>query len=119
MTFFRDNIDAMTPYVPGEQPAPGERVVKLNQNENPYPPSPAAVEVLRQFDAGALRLYPDPVACEFCRTAGEVLGVPPERILVGDGSDDIIIMIARASLGKGRSVVYPTPTFPLRSPTTT
>lgn len=112
MTFFRDNIDAMTPYVPGEQPAPGERVVKLNQNENPYPPSPAAVEVLRQFDAGALRLYPDPVACEFCRTAGEVLGVPPERILVGDGSDDIIIMIARACLGKGRSVVYPTPTFP-------
>ena len=112
MTFFRDNIDAMTSYIPGEQPAGGERVVKLNQNENPYPPSPAALEVLRQFDGGALRLYPDPMAREFCRTAGDVLGVPPESILVGDGSDDIIIMIARACLAKGRTVVYPVPTFP-------
>ncbi len=112
MTFFRDNIDAMTPYIPGDQPIGGEGIVKLNQNENPYPPSPAALEVLRQFDGGTLRLYPDPMAREFCRTAGEVLGVPPESILVGDGSDDIIIMIARACLAKGRSVVYPVPTFP-------
>ena len=86
--------------------------MKLNQNENPYPPSPAAVEVLRRFDGGTLRLYPDPMAREFCRTAGEVVGVRPERILVGDGSDDIIIMIARACLAKGRTVVYPAPTFP-------
>ena len=112
MTYFRDNIDAMTPYIPGEQPAGGEKVVKLNQNENPYPPSPAALEVLRRFDGGSLRLYPDPMAREFCRTAGEVLGVPPESILVGDGSDDIIIMIARACLAKDLTVVYPVPTFP-------
>ncbi len=112
MDIFRPNVDAMTSYVPGEQPELGADVVKLNQNENPYPPSPAALRALREFDGEQLRLYPDPMAGGFCRAAADVLGVGPEQVLVGDGSDDLIIMIVRAAAGPGRAVVYPTPTFP-------
>ena len=111
MGVFRSNIEAMDVYVPGA-PAEEPGVVKLNQNENPYPPSPKALAVLREFAGQSLRLYPDPLATVFCRAAGEVLGVPPERILVGDGSDDLIIMIARAALGPRRTMVTTDPTFP-------
>ena len=112
MNCFRDHIEAMTAYVPGDQPRSMSGVVKLNQNENPYPPSPAALRLLREFDGSSLRLYPDPIAREFCAVAGEVLGVPAERLCVGDGSDDLIMMIARAAAGAGRAVVVATPTFP-------
>ncbi len=112
MGYFRDNIEAMTVYVPGAQPDPGQRVVKLNQNENPYPPSPRAIAALREFDGASLRIYPDPMADVFRRAVGDVLGVAPERICIGDGSDDLIMMIARAAAGPGRPIAYPTPTFP-------
>lgn len=111
MAYFRDNIEAMEAYVPGA-PALEAGVVKLNQNENPYPPSPKALEAMRQFAGESLRLYPDPLAMDFCRVAAQVLGVPAERILVGDGSDDLIIMISRAALGRGRKLVITDPTFP-------
>ena len=52
MNYFRPSVDAMTGYTPGEQPKPGTSIIKLNTNENPYPPSPQAVEVLRNFDSG-------------------------------------------------------------------
>ncbi|NLF30382.1 MAG: histidinol-phosphate transaminase [Planctomycetes bacterium] len=112
MSFFLDNIDAMIPYVPGAQPEPGRRVVKLNQNENPYPPSPRALAALESFNGASLRLYPDPMAPKFTAVASEVLGVPPEQIIVGDGSDDLIIMLARAAAGPGRAIAYGEPTFP-------
>ncbi len=112
MTFFRDNIEKMAAYVPGEQPGDMSGVIKLNTNENPYPPSPRVAEVLRDFDCNSLKLYPDAMANKFRRSAAEVLGVSADWILPGDGSDDLIIMVARAALGPGRSVVYPTPTFP-------
>ncbi|NQU74957.1 MAG: histidinol-phosphate transaminase [Planctomycetes bacterium] len=102
----------MTAYVPGEQPGSTHGVVKLNQNENPYPPSPAALAVLRQFDGQSLRLYPDPMAKRFCQVAADVLAVKADRICVGNGSDDLIIMIARAAAGRGRPVVTTEPTFP-------
>lgn len=112
MTFFRDNIEKMAAYVPGEQPGDMRGVIKLNTNENPFPPSPKVAEALREFDCSELRLYPDAMANKFCRAASEVLDVPADWILPGDGSDDLIIMIARGALGPGRSVAYPTPTFP-------
>ncbi len=111
MSKFRDNIDRMTAYVPGEQPGANEKVIKLNTNENPYPPSPRALAALREFDCETLRLYPDPMARRFCQAAAKVLDVPAEWILPGNGSDDLIMMISRATLGSGRKVVYPTPTF--------
>ena len=111
MPYFRDNIDAMAAYVPGEQPAREEQVVKLNTNENPYPPSPAAMAVLSAVTADDLRRYPDPMARSACAALADVLGVPIENILPGNGSDDLIMMLARACAGGQRAVACPTPTF--------
>ena len=112
MKFFKDNINEMKAYVPGEQPVDMNRITKLNTNENPYPPSPQALEVLRSYTDGNLRLYPDAMAMELRKAVSEVLEVSTDWVLPGDGSDDLIIMIARACLGAGRKVVFPTPTFP-------
>ena len=113
MTVFRENIDAMSAYVPGEQPAPGTKVVKLNTNENPYPPSPAAMAVLRGVDGDLLRRYPHPYAEAFRAAAGDVLGFDSEWILPGNGSDDLLTMLMRALAEPARRVVYPTPTYVL------
>lgn len=102
----------MKAYIPGEQPADPCKIIKLNTNENPYPPSPKAMEVLREYTDGNLRFYPDAMARELCKSVSEVLNVPADWVLPGDGSDDLIIMIARACLGPGRKVVFPVPTFP-------
>ena len=112
MSLFKDNIESMAAYVPGEQPRTPGPIVKLNQNENPYPPSPKALAVLREFDGSTLRLYPDPMVTRFRQAAAELMGVGVDWILPGDGSDDLIIMIARAAAGPGRPVAYPHPTFP-------
>ncbi|HUS46759.1 MAG TPA: histidinol-phosphate transaminase [Phycisphaerae bacterium] len=113
MSYFRKNIEAMPPYVPGEQPAAGDKVVKLNTNENPYPPSPKAMRVLRELDGERLRLYSDPVSSAFCRAAADALGVPADWVLAGNGSDDLLAMIITACAGPGRRVVYPAPTYVL------
>ena len=65
MSYFRPAIDAMIGYIPGEQPKPGTKIIKLNTNENPYPPSPKAIEALQNLDSESLRRYPDPFAREF------------------------------------------------------
>ncbi len=113
MTYFRPDINAMSGYVPGEQPPPDAKVIKLNTNENPYPPSPEALKVLRELEGELLRRYPDPMAGAFRQAASEVLGVPPDWILVGNGSDDLLTMIIRACSEPGRRVVYPMPTYVL------
>lgn len=114
MSYFRPAIDAMTGYVPGEQPKPGIKIVKLNTNENPYPPSPMAMEALRNIDSDALRRYPDPFAIEFCRAVSDELGVPEDWIIVGNGSDDVLNLLVRACAeGQERRVVYPIPTYVL------
>ncbi len=113
MTYFRDSIDAMTGYVPGEQPAPGEKVIKINTNENPYPPSPAAMRVLREFDGERLRRYSHPTARAFREAAAAVLSVPADWILPGNGSDDLLTMVFRACAEPGRTVACPVPTYSL------
>lgn len=114
MGYFRPAIEAMTGYIPGEQPKPGTNIIKLNTNENPYPPSPKALEVLRSLDSEWLRRYPDPFAKEFCQAVSEVLGVPADWVLVGNGSDDVLNVLVRACAeGADRSVVYPMPTYVL------
>jgi len=117
MTFFsspfRANIQAMSPYVPGEQPGVGERVIKINTNENPYGPSPAAMKVLREFDGERLRRYPQPTARAFAEAAGTVLGYDADWILPGNGSDDLLTMIFRACAEPGRAAAYPMPTYTL------
>ncbi len=107
----RDNIRAMSGYVPGEQPRDGA-FVKLNTNENPYPPSPRVFEVLREALTGdRLRRYPDPTGLHFRQTAGRVLGVDPDAVLIGNGSDDILTIITRAFVPEDGLVVSPTPSY--------
>ncbi len=113
MSYFRENIERLAGYVPGEQPAPGTKVVKLNTNENPYPPSPCALAALHGFDADLLRRYPDPQATAFRQVAADVLGVPVEWIIAGNGSDEVLTMILRTFVGPGDVVAYPTPTYVL------
>jgi histidinol-phosphate aminotransferase len=113
MSYFRENIDALTAYQPGEQPAGGRPVIKLNTNENPYPPSPAAMAVLRAFDPDALRRYPHPYAQAVRNAAARLLDVEPGWVLVGNGSDDLLTMLMRSTVEHGRDVVYPMPTYVL------
>jgi histidinol-phosphate aminotransferase len=113
-SLFRPAIDAMTGYVPGEQPKPGIPIIKLNTNENPYPPSPLALAALQHIDPETLRRYPDPFARNFCQAASAALGVPADWIIVGNGSDDVLNVLIRATAeGSDRPVVYPTPTYVL------
>ncbi|BAL85057.1 putative histidinol-phosphate aminotransferase (plasmid) [Selenomonas ruminantium subsp. lactilytica TAM6421] len=85
-----DNIRKVTPYTPGEQPQ--HKVIKLNTNEFPYPPSPKVVEAIRAINASKLRLYPDPDCRELRETLAEEYGLEPEQVFVGVGSDDVLSM---------------------------
>jgi histidinol-phosphate aminotransferase len=112
-SFFRSNVDAMAPYVPGEQAPPGTKIIKLNTNENPYPPSAQAMSVLKNIDSEYLRRYPDPYANEFRQAVSDVLGVPRDWIIVGNGSDEILNVLIRVCCEGTRKVVYPMPTYVL------
>jgi histidinol-phosphate aminotransferase len=103
----------MAGYTPGEQPKPGDVVVKLNTNENPYPPSPKVFDAIRGIGADALRRYPSPMADDFRRIAARVHGVSPEQILAGNGSDDILQIALRTFCGAGDVLVSPDPTYSL------
>jgi histidinol-phosphate aminotransferase len=111
---FRESIKNMAPYRPGEQPRPGQSLIKLNTNENPYPPSPRVRRAVAKAIAGsALRLYPAPRADEFVASASKVYSVPQNMILAGNGSDELLAMVFRATLGAGDTVAYPVPTYSL------
>jgi histidinol-phosphate aminotransferase len=109
VSFFRPQIEAMSGYVPGEQPQAGE-FIKLNTNENPYPPSPAAGRAIEET-IGRLRKYPDPMAESFRRRAAELWGVEPDCILCGNGSDDILTIVTRALVGQGQLLRLPYPSY--------
>ena len=114
MNYFRRAIATMQGYTPGEQPKPGTPIIKLNTNENPYPPSPKALEVLRNLDSEWLRRYPDPYSRDFCHSVSEALKVPADWIIVSNGSDDLLNILIRACAeGKERKVVYPMPSYVL------
>src|SRR3954447_18284978 len=105
----RDSVRAMAGYTPGEQPRE-DAFIKLNTNENPYPPSPRVFEAVRAVLTGdRLRKYPDPTGTEFRRTAGRILGVDPDSLLIGNGSDDILTIATRVFVPEGGLVVSPTP----------
>src|SRR5580658_8837170 len=112
LPFIRPDIARLAAYVPGEQPR-DRRYIKLNTNENPYPPSPRVLDALRSAITADLRLYPDPMASALREKAAEVYGVSADRILAGNGSDDLLTMIVRACAGPGDRVFYPTPTYSL------
>jgi histidinol-phosphate aminotransferase len=110
-SYFRPAVDAMAGYVPGEQPKAGTKIIKLNTNENPYPPSPAIASTLQNLDLESLRRYPHPFANEFRQAVSDVLGVPLDWIIAGNGSDEILTMIVRSCAESQRQIVYPMPTY--------
>jgi histidinol-phosphate aminotransferase len=111
MTYFRREIEQMTGYVPGEQPQGTSKLIKLNTNENPYPPSPAVGRAIAAVVERGLSRYPDPMATAFRRRAGEVLGVDPDWILCGNGSDDLLTILTRALVGQGELLRLPYPSY--------
>src|SRR5262245_55206210 len=110
MTYFRPEIEAMRGYTPGEQPQ-GGKFVKLNTNENPYPPSPAVARAISAAVERGLARYPDPMATAFRARAAELFGVSPDWILCGNGSDDILTIITRAFVGPGDRLRFPRPSY--------
>ncbi len=112
MSYFRPEIDALAGYTPGEQPQAG-KYIKLNTNESPYPPSPRVAQAIQQvLDAGLMR-YPDPMGNAFRQRAAQVLGVEPDWILCGNGSDDILTIVTRALVGTGQLLRLPYPSYVL------
>ena len=113
MPGIRPNISSMAGYVPGEQPRDGG-YIKLNTNENPYPPSPRVFEAIREALTGdRLRKYPEPMGDTFRQAASRVLGVSPDQILIGNGSDDILTILTRAFVPEGGLIVSLTPSYSL------
>jgi histidinol-phosphate aminotransferase len=108
----RPVVERMHGYVPGEQPRDAG-VVKLNTNENPYPPAPGVLAAVAAAASADLRLYPDPAATDLRRAAARTYGLTPEQVLVGNGSDDLLTMLVRAAVGPDDVVVYPEPTYSL------
>jgi histidinol-phosphate aminotransferase len=107
----RPDIAALAGYVPGEQPQ-GGKWIKLNTNENPYAPSPAVARALAATAAGrTLAKYPDPLATVFRLRAAEVLGVDPDWIICGNGSDDLLTILVRTFVGAGECLRMPYPSY--------
>lgn len=112
-TMYRPAVTSLAAYVPGEQPPPG-KYIKLNTNENPYPPSSSVVDAIKQAASGALNRYPDPMATAFRSAAAEALGLPgPEWILAGNGSDEILTLLVRGFVGEGEKLAMPFPSYVL------
>ena len=114
-TFVRQTVRDMDGYTPGEQPGIGERVVKLNTNENPFPPSPQVVRAIQSIEPEMLRRYPNPNADVFRDAAAKVLGhgVARDWIIAGNGSDDVLTIATRTFLAAGETLAYPDPTYSL------
>ena len=105
----RDNIRRVVPYTPGEQPK--VKVIKLNTNECPYPPSPRVIKALKEADYERLRLYPDPVCDGFVSALSEYYGVGKDQIFVGVGSDDVLSMCFMTFFNGDKPVLFPDITY--------
>jgi histidinol-phosphate aminotransferase len=104
-------IRNLTPYVPGEQPR-DRRYLKLNTNENPYPPSPAALEALRAVDPDLLRRYPDPLASDLRQAVARHFGVQADWVFAGNGSDEVLSFAFFAFFDSGRGpLLFPQHTY--------
>lgn len=110
MTSWRDNLRKIDPYVPGEQPNLPD-MVKLNTNENPYPPSPKVVQALQEFDTDTLRLYPDPNSQLLVDALARRYGVEADQIFVGVGSDDVLAISFMTFFNSDKPILFPDITY--------
>ena len=109
MRVFENNIRKVEPYVPGEQPQ--GNVIKLNTNENPYPPAPGVRTALQNMDTDLMRRYPDPTAGELVHTLAEYYGVKDEQVFVGVGSDDVLAMCFLTFFNSQKPILFPDITY--------
>ena len=108
----RRSVQTLHAYVPGEQPR-ARRLVKLNTNENPYPPSPRVARALARFDAEDLRRYPDPTCSGLRQRIARLHGCAPDQVFVGNGSDEVLALCARAFVERDGAVGYFAPSYSL------
>ena len=110
MSKWEENVRKVVPYVPGEQPQ-RTRMIKLNTNENPYPPAPAVKTVMETFDVDRLRLYPDPVVGKLNCAIAEEYGVNVNQVFSGVGSDDVLAMIFMTFFNSKMPILFPDITY--------
>lgn len=103
------NIRTVDPYVPGEQPR--NKVIKLNTNENPYPPAPGVEKALRELDPADFRLYPDPVSSELVKALAEEYQVGEDQVFAGVGSDDVLALCFLTFFNSGKPILFPDITY--------
>jgi len=110
MPLFRPSVDRLHSYVPGEQPQDAGWI-KLNTNENPYPPSPRVVEAIERVARSRLHLYPDPLGNSFRKAAADLFGLDPDWILPANGSDENLTLLVRAFADPGDLITAPYPSY--------
>ena len=110
MRSWTNNIRKVEPYVPGEQPKEKD-VIKLNTNENPYPPAPGVKKALNGDIANNLRLYPDPAITDLVRAIAEYQDLDENQVFVGVGSDDVLAMAYLAFFNSNKPILFPDITY--------
>ncbi len=110
MRKWEEYVRKVIPYVPGEQPKE-QNLIKLNTNENPYPPSPKVEQVLREFPSDCMRLYPDPTAHLLVKAIADRYGLKEEQVFVGVGSDDVLAMIFLTFFNSNGPIIFPDITY--------
>lgn len=110
MSSWESYVRKVVPYVPGEQPQE-QRMIKLNTNENPYPPAPGVIRALKEFDTDRLRLYPEPTCKVLVDAIAEYYGLKSSQVFVGVGSDDVLAMIFMTFFNSKTPVWFPDITY--------
>lgn len=103
--FWSKKTRDISPYKAGEQPREGQRIIKLNTNENPYPPSPSIGRFLKEFDEERLRLYPDTSCTQLREAFGDFFGILPEQVFCGNGSDEVLALAFQAFFESGKNAL--------------
>lgn len=110
MSKWEENVRKVVPYTPGEQPKI-KNIIKLNTNENPYPPAPGVLKALKEFDADTLRLYPDPSVQNLIDALAEFYGLNSNQVFVGVGSDDVLAMLFLTFFNSKKPILFPDITY--------
>lgn len=108
--FWSDTARNISPYIPGEQPR-DRKYIKLNTNENPYPPSPKVLEAITRETCGDLRLYPDPEASSVKNAVSDYYRIHPDEVFVGNGSDEVLALCFPAFFNRGDMISFPEITY--------
>lgn len=110
MRNWEENVRKVVPYVPGEQPKE-RNLIKLNTNENPYPPSPKVEQALKEMNIDCMRLYPDPAAHLLVKAIADFYHLQEDQVFVGVGSDDVLAMTFMTFFNSKKPILFPDITY--------